>query len=319
MQEGIMGKILVTTRMNGLTIDRLKKAGHELVFCDAVTWEEKRDAARDCDAVACRGGAYPAAFFESLPKLKILALPSAGYDGVDLDSARANGVIVTNAGNGNARSVAEMAFLLMLGAAKKLSYNMEIARSGGSWRNKKQMTFTEISGKTIALLGYGNIARELDRMCKGFGMTVIAYHPRIREKQLPEGTLGCDDLYSAVQDADFVSSHIPARPANVHLLDADFFEHMKPGAVFLNTGRGSVVDESALIKALQSGHLGGAGLDVFEQEPTPADNPLLHMDNVVCMPHVGGETREAKIRVYDIAAENVLRVLAGEPPLFPVT
>jgi len=314
-----MAKILVTTRMQPQIRERLSAAGHVLVLCDAVSWEEKCAAAKDCEAVACRGGAYPAAFFEALPKLRILALPSAGYDQVDLESARAHHVIVTNAGSGNARSVAEMACLLMLGAAKKMTYNTAVVSAGGPWRNPKQPTFSEVSGKTIALLGYGNIAREMDHLCRGFDMKVIAYHPRISQKTLPEGTIPCDDLALAVKDADIVSCHIPARPENVHFLDASFFASMKPGALFINTGRGSVVDEAALIDALRCGHLGGAGLDVFEEEPTPATNPLLHMDNVVCMPHIGGETREAKERVYGIAAENVLRVLSGEAPLSPVT
>lgn len=313
-----MAKILVTTRMHESIRQKLIDAGYELAYCDATTWQEKMEAAQGCVAVACRGGAYPREFFEGLPELKILALPSAGYDGVDLEAASAHGVYVTNAGSGNAKSVAEMAMLLLLGAAKKAMYNINLMRDGNPWRGRKQPTFTEISGKTIALLGYGNIAREFDLMCKGFGMQVIAYHPRIQEKDLPEGTIACDNLEEALASADIVSSHIPARAENFHLLGAEAFAKMKEGAIFLNTGRGSVVDETALIAALESGHLAGAGLDVFEQEPTPADNPLLWMDNVFCMPHIGGETAEAKLRVYDVAAENVLKVLAGEDPISPV-
>ena len=313
-----MAKVLVTTRMAESIRQKIADAGYELEYCDATTWQEKLEAARDCVAVACRGGAYPGEFFEALPELKILALPSAGYDNVDLEAASQCGVYVTNAGNGNAKSVAEMAMLLLLGAAKHATYNANLMRDGNPWRGRKQPTFTEISGKTIALLGYGNIAREFDLMCKGFGMTVIAYHPRIHEKELPEGTIACADLEEALSRADIVSSHIPAKKENFHLLGAAEFAKMKEGAIFLNTGRGAVVDEQALIEALQSGHLAGAGLDVFEQEPTPADNPLLSMGNVFCMPHIGGETAEAKLRVYDMAAQNVLKVLAGEEPLSPV-
>lgn len=313
-----MAKVLVTTRMHESIRQKIIDAGYELEFCDATSWQEKLEAARGCVAVACRGGAYPKEFFESLPELKILALPSAGYDNVDTEAAAKLGIYVTNAADGNAKSVAEMAMLLLLGAAKRAMYNIGVMHDGNPWRGRKQPTFTEISGKTIALLGYGNIAREFDFMCKGFGMQVLAYHPRIHEKNLPEGTIACDDLQEALSRADIVSCHIPARKENFHFIGKEEFAKMKQGAIFVNTGRGTVVDEAALIEALQSGHLAGAGLDVFEQEPTPVDNPLLSMDNVFCMPHIGGETAEAKLRVYDIAAQNVLRVLAGEAPISPV-
>ena len=315
-----MANVLVTTRMSDSALSILKDAGHELFVCDAPGWEEKRDMVQKfgCEAVACRGGAFPKEFFETLPNLRILALPSAGYDGVDLQTAEKNGTVVTNAGDGNAKSVAELAFMLMLAAAKHLKTNMQIAASGNAWRAKKQQTFTEVSDKTVALLGYGNIARELGLMCRAFSMRVIAYHPHIEQKALPEGFVPCNDLFSAIRDADFVSCHIPARPENVHFLSDDAFAAMKPGAIFVNTGRGSVADTDALVRALESGHLAGAGLDVFEEEPLPADSPLLSLENVICTPHVGGETIEAKRRVYEIAAKNVARVLAGEAPISPV-
>ena len=315
-----MANVLVTTRMSDSALSILKDAGHELFVCDAPGWEEKRDMAQKfgCEAVACRGGAFPKEFFESLPALRILALPSAGYDGVDLQTAEKNGTVVTNAGDGNAKSVAELAFMLMLAAAKHLKTNMQIAASGSAWRAKKQQTFTEVSDKTVALLGYGNIARELGLMCRAFSMRVIAYHPHIEQKALPEGFVPCSDLLTAIKDADFVSCHIPARPETVHFLSDDAFAAMKPGAIFVNTGRGSVADTDALVRALESGHLAGAGLDVFEEEPLPADSPLLSLENVICTPHVGGETIEAKRRVYEIAAKNVARVLAGEAPISPV-
>ena len=313
-----MANVLITTRMSPASRARIEQAGHTLQYCDAPGWEEKCAAAKGCAAVACRGGAFPAAFFEALPDLQILALPSAGFDEVDLEAATAHGVWVTNAGDANAVSVAELALTLMLAVAKRLPYNLNVAKCERPWRGRKQPTFREISGATVALLGYGNIARALGTMCQGFGMRVIAYHPRIAEKILPPGVIGCDTLADALRDADFVSCHIPARPQNERFIDAAVFAMMKPGAVFINTGRGSVVDEQALIDALQCRHLSGAGLDVFAQEPTPKQNPLLFMDNCVCTPHIGGETAEAKARVYDVAAQNVVRVLAGQPPFSAV-
>jgi D-3-phosphoglycerate dehydrogenase len=313
-----MANVLITTRMHESSRARLLQAGHNLVYCDAPGWEEKCAAAKGCAAVACRGGAFPAAFFDALPDLRILALPSAGFDEVDLSAATRHGVWVTNAGDANAVSVAELALMLMLAAAKRLPYNLNVAKYKRPWRGRKQPTFREISGATVALLGYGNIARALGTMCQGFGMRVIAYHPRIAEKQLPPGVIGCDTLPEALREADFVSCHIPARAQNTHLINASVFAMMKPGAIFVNTGRGSVVDENALIDALQNGHLAGAGLDVFCEEPTRKDNPLLFMDNCVCTPHIGGETAQAKIRVYDVAAQNVIRVLSGQPPLSAV-
>ena len=294
----------------------LTDRGHEWVFCESRDMHEIMQAAKGCTGIVGRARQYTPAFFEALPELKILALPSAGYDQVDLAAASAHGVVVTNAAGGNAVSVAEQALLLMLMIARRVPEHTRVVHRQADWDTRPRGH--ELYGKTVSLIGYGGIAKELARMCMGIGMRVMAYHPRIAQREVQAGAIPCDDWSQAFSQADFVSLHLPYRPENDKLVGAGEFAMMKPSAYLINTGRGGVVDQQALIEALRQRRIAGAGLDVFTVEPIEPDNPLLTMDNCVCLPHSGGHTTEARARTLTMAVEQIARVLDGQQPTMQV-
>lgn len=311
-----MAKILGYQDIPQKAREQLTNKGHEWVFCESRDMHEVMRAAQGCAGIVGRARQYTPAFFEALPELKILALPSAGYDQVDLAAASAHGVIVTNATGGNAVSVAEQALLLMLMIARRVPEHTRVVHRQADWDSRPRGH--ELYGKTISLIGYGGIAKELARMCMGIGMRVMGYHPRIAEREVQPGVMACDDWAQAFAQADFVSLHLPYRPQNDKLVGAKEFAMMQSSAYLINTGRGGVVDQQALIDALHENRIAGAGLDVYSVEPIEPDNPLLTMDNCVCLPHSGGHTTEARARTLTMAVEQIARVLDGRRPTLQV-
>ncbi len=251
--------------------------------------------------------------------LKVVANMAVGYDNVDLAAADARGVVVTNTPGVLDETTADVAFVLLLAAARRLSESERTLRAGKwEWWGPKLFMGPDVWGKKLGIVGLGRIGRAVARRARGFGMDIL-YHNRSRKKDAEEEFearyLDLDDLLEA---ADFVTLHTPLTDETHHLIGARELEKMKPKAVLVNTSRGPVVDEAALADALAEGRIFAAGLDVYEDEPK-VHPKLLDLENVVLAPHIGSGSIETRDKMAVLAAENLAAVLRGEEPKTPVS
>jgi len=242
-------------------------------------------------------------------RLKIVSRHGVGYDAIDLASLNNRQIALAVVGDVNSVSVAEHAMMLLLATAKKALRADRSVRAGDwGWRNLLEAR--EIAGKRLLILGFGRIGQKLARMASGFDMEVRAYDPFLEQKGWPEGPVGLvSDLSIGLGWADAVSVNVPK--AADAIIGANELAAMKPSAILINTSRGGVIDETALIAALKSGALAGAGLDVFDDEPPKPDNPLLALDQVVLSPHIAGLTAECAERMAVSSVQNVLDFFLG--------
>src|SRR6266508_3277628 len=259
------------------------------------------------------------AFYRAAPKLRLLQLLSAGYDEVDLDAARRAKVPVCNNGGANAISVAEHAMMLMLTVSRRL-LSQHANVSGGRWRgNVPAPRMYELDDKTLGIIGLGTIGKKVARLARAFGMRV-QYYDIVRLTEDAGDALGVRFrlMGELLATFDIVTLHVPLNATTRHMVGAPELARMKPEAILINTSRGPVIDESALARALADNSLFGAGLDVFDQEPPPPDNPLFALPNVVLTSHFAGPTWDNQIARLRNAFDNVQRVHRGEPPLWVV-
>lgn len=242
-------------------------------------------------------------------RLKIVSRHGVGYDAVHLPSLNERGIALAVVGDVNSVSAAEHAMMLLLAAAKRTIRADRSVREGNwGWRNRLEAS--ELSGKGLLILGYGRIGRHLARLAAAFDMEVRAHDPLLDRQGWPQGPVASvSDLRSGLGWADAVSVHVPK--AERPVIGAGELAAMKPTAILVNTARGGVVDEGALVAALQEGGIAAAGIDVFDEEPPRADNPLLRLDNVVLTPHIAGLTAECGERMAISSVQNVLDFFAG--------
>jgi D-3-phosphoglycerate dehydrogenase len=267
----------------------------------------------DCAGIALSGTPYKQTEMDASPAMQVVARIGVGYDAVEVPALTARGVPLMTAGIANSTSVAEQAFHLMIALAKK-NAAMDRLVKGGKWNDRHNDRPMELSGKTVLIAGFGRIGTRSARRCLGFDMNVLIYDPYVDPAAI--AAAGCEpvaDLDAALPRADFVSVHCPKNPETVGLFNAARLALMKKGAFIVNTARGGIIDEPALHAALASGHLAGAGLDVFEEEPTPVNNALLALDNVIASPHMAGVTKEAVVAMAVATAKNILSVLDDDP------
>jgi len=250
--------------------------------------------------------------------LEVVANMAVGYDNIDVEAAGERGVVVTNTPGVLDETTADVAFMLLLAAARRLGEAERLLRAGRwEWWGPKQLRGQDVWGKTLGIVGMGRIGRAVARRARGFGME-ISYHNRSRDGEAEED-LGARyaELDALLETSDFVSVHTPLTPQTRHLIGAEQLERMKPTAVLVNTARGPVVDEGALADALAEGRIFAAGLDVYEEEPE-VHPKLLELENVVLAPHIGSASFETRDRMAVLAAENLRAVLRGEQPKTPV-
>lgn len=228
---------------------------------------------------------------------------------IDLDAAKCKGIIVTNVPGGNSESVAELTIALIFAVARQIVQSHLSVREG-KWQRFYGM---EIQGKTLGLLGFGRIGRAVARRAVGLGCTAIAYDPYPDCETAQKLGVEFTEFETVIRSADILSLHLPLVPKTTKILDFKRLSMMKPGSILINTSRGGVIDEAALAEVLKRGHLAGAGVDVYASEP-PADSPLIQLDNVVTLSHIGAYSLEALERVGMTAARSVAAVLTGEQP-----
>lgn len=251
--------------------------------------------------------------------LAVVANMAVGYDNIDVEAASERSVVVTNTPGVLDETTADVAFMLLLAAARRLGEGERLLRAGKwEWWGPKQLRGYDVWGKTLGIIGMGRIGRAVARRGKGFGMQ-IAYHNRSRDEEA-ERELGARylDLEELLGEADYVSIHTPLTPETRHLIGARELEMMKPASVLVNTSRGPVLDEVALAEALAERRIFAAGLDVYEEEPK-VHPKLLELENVVLAPHIGSASFETRDKMAVLAAENLAAVLRGEDPKTPVS
>jgi len=278
-------------------------------------WDERKELLADTEVLILGGLAMPYEELIQLPKLKMLQLMSAGYDQIDVPAVREQGIFVSNNSPQIARSVAEHALGLMLTVQHKFVPGVEGVRDG-SWRNPVRSGVYEIGGKTIGIIGLGNIGRLVATMVRGFDPAEVIYHDTAKipagvEAELGVRRVGFEELLST---SDIVTVHVPLFSETLGMMNSEAFALMKESAIFINTCRGPVQNEADLIDALNDGQIRAAGLDVFEVEPTPVDNPMLSMDNVVVTPHLAGSSEERVERALVFSYQNARRVMSGTEP-----
>ena len=277
------------------TIEReaLDPIDAEIVEVPAQSEEEFIAAtAHDADALIARGRRITRNIIEKLEKCVVIGLGSVGADTVDVDAATDHGIVVTNVPDVFIDEVADHTIMMFLAAHRRVLLMHQMTKEG-RWSEGRphHADIPRLWGQTIGLISFGNVAKAVARRCHAFGLRVIAYDPYVGELEMTVANVEpVTSLSELLERSDFVSMHAPLNAQTTHMLSDDHFARMKTSALFINNGRGPTVDEAALIRALQSGAIAGAALDVFEKEPVPTDNPLLQMDNVICTPHIASAT-----------------------------
>jgi D-3-phosphoglycerate dehydrogenase len=249
----------------------------------------------------------------SCKRLRVLGRHGVGLDNVDLPAATRLGIPVVHAPGSNSDAVAEHAIMLMLAAAKKTIQIDRMTRKG-EWSEGRAQGIFELRGKTLGIIGVGNIGRRVAGIAGAFGMRVLGCDPYVAPEELRARGAAPVGLDALLAQSDVITVHTPHTTETHHIINAGAVAKMKPGVVFVNTSRGKTQDERALFEGLTRGKIRAAGLDVWEEEPTPVDNPLLNLDNVVCTSHLAGVSGEANRNIAMQVAGEMLRVLRGEKP-----
>jgi phosphoglycerate dehydrogenase-like enzyme len=273
------------------------------------------------DAVCLVGfgdGTMDDAFYKSAPNLRLVQLLSAGYDRCDIEAARRAGVPICNNGGANSTAVSEHALLLMLAVSRRIVWQHTNV-AAGRWRgnNVGEVKLYELKNRTLGIVGLGMIGKKTARLANAFGMTVQYYDiTRLTEDQADDLGVRFALFEELLRTSDIVSLHVPLSKQTRHMMGAAQFRAMKPTAYLINTCRGPVVDEPALVEALANGTIAGAGLDVFDQEPPPPSNPLFALPNVVLTAHLAGPTLDNQYTRFRNAFDNCQRVVRGDKPLW---
>jgi D-3-phosphoglycerate dehydrogenase/(S)-sulfolactate dehydrogenase len=301
-------RVLVSDDLSPEAVRILSDAGLEVDVKVGLPAAELEAIVGGYDALAVRSATkVTAKLLEKAARLRVIGRAGVGVDNVDLDAATRRGVVVMNTPGGSSVTVAELALAMILSLYRHVP-SATASVKAGKWE-KKRFQGREIAGKTLGVVGIGNIGSVLVDRARAMKMRVVAYDPFITPEAAAKMGAALVDLDTLWREADVVSLHVPLSEQTRHLVRAETLARMKKGAILVNCARGGIVDERALAESLAAGHLGGAALDVFEKEPPPADHPLFALDNLVCTPHIGASTEEAQSAVAVAIAEQLVAYL----------
>lgn len=291
--------------------------GHLVTLPDGTPEEVLARELADADLLLMCYAPITARVIAGAARLKAIVKYGVGIDAIDIDAARAHGVPVVNVPAYAEETVAEGAFMLLMALAKRVKpLQRQMEREGWAWPEARWLAH-DLAGRTLGLVGLGRIGRSMARMASAFRMTTLAYNPGLAPHDVPAGVILCDTLAEMLPRCDAVSIHCTLNPGSRHLMGAAQFAAMKPGAWLVNVSRGEICDEAALVEALRSGQLGGAGLDVYGREPLALSghplSALFGMDNVLLWPHLTFYTHEAMQRLEQETLARCLEALRGEP------
>lgn len=310
--------LLITETMprDGMALFRARDDVDAIQFPNAIAQDDFNDLLRrhaPVHAVALGPTRFGAPEIGAAAGIRVVARMGVGFDAIDVPALTAAGVPLMTTGIANSPSVAEEALFMMLALAKRGAELDRLVKQG-RWGDRLATIPFDLYGRTVVIVGFGRIGSRTARRCLAMEMKVVVFDPYKSAAEIEAA--GCrfaPELDPALGDADFVTIHCPKTPETLQLFDAERLGRLKPSACLINTARGGIVDEAALYDALVGGRLAGAGLDVFDREPPPADNPLFGLDTVIAAPHLAGVTREALDRMGEQTARNILSVLDGAP------
>jgi glyoxylate reductase len=317
-----MAKVFITRKIPEKGLKRMEESLDVTVWKDDIppTKDEIVSEAHECDGlVTLLSDQIDEDLIDSLPRLKVLAQYAVGYDNINLPAATRRGIMVTNTPGVLTETTADLTWALILAASRRIVESDRYVREGEwtvAW-GPELLLGEDVNGRTLGVVGLGRIGSAVASRAKGFNMDVI-YHTRSQskrtseaEKELGAKRVGLDEL---LRESDIITMHVPLTNETHHMIGADEFKKMKRSAVFVNTSRGSVVDEEALYQSLKSNLIFAAGLDVFEEEPISTDSPLLRLSNVVLAPHTGSASTRTRTVMAEMCAENLVAGLSGGRP-----
>ena len=302
-----------TLNPGDLSWEELKSLGPCEIY-DRTKPSELAQRAAEREIILTNKTVLEGALIETLPRLKYIGVTATGTNIVDVAVAGRRGILVSNVPDYGTASVAQTTFALLLELTQQVGHHAESVRLG-RWSKSPDFCYwdrplIELSGLTIGIVGFGRIGQAVATLANAFGMSVLVYSPRPRSIPIFARQVGLEELF---RQSDVVSLHCPLTPETRGLVNADRLSWMKPSAFLLNTSRGALVDETALARALDSGRIAGAGLDVLSSEPPAPDNPLIRAKNCFVTPHYAWATRAARQRLMNVAVDNVRAFLAGHP------
>ena len=311
-------RVIVTEYIDAAGLEILGRY-YDLVYLPDSPKTKLEEVVGGAHAIGTRLAPITAEIIAAAPTLKVIAKHGVGYDNIDVAAATARRIAVVTTPKANAVSVAEHILSLMLCLANRICLANADLRAG-RFKRREDYTGVELKGKILGVMGLGRIGSEMARKCRsGFGMNVVAYDPLLTAETFElTGYKRADTVGQLLEEADFVVLCLPLTTETTSIIGAKELTWMKPSAFLVNTSRGGLIDEAALYTALSEGRVAGAAMDVFVKEPVPAGHPLLSLDNFIATPHVAGSTREAMRRMATDLAEEIVRVLTGERPLYPV-
>jgi D-3-phosphoglycerate dehydrogenase len=299
-------------------IQVLKSIDAEVVIANCMTEADVVEVCKDADGIMCNLAPMSAAVIEKLEKCKIISRYGVGYDNVDVQACTKKGIWLANVTDYCMEEVSDQALALLMACIRKVARRDAQVRAG-MWNIGKKDPIHRIAGKVFGFVGFGGIARCLYRKIKGFEFSkVLVYDPYIDAEKI--AAMGCEkvDWDTLFKNSDYISIHIPLNDQTRGCVNKDTFAMMKPTSIIVNTSRGPIIDEAAIIDALTTGRINSAGLDVHRVEPINLDNPLLKLENCVLTDHVGWYSEEASSELKTKVAQNVKDVLLGGKPKYPV-
>ena len=289
----------------------------QIRMAKSVAAEDILAVARHADAILVTYAKLPGELLRQLTRCKAIGRFGLGVDNIDIKAAAELSIVVTYVPDYCMQEVSDHALALLLALARKIPLSNKLVQAG-RWEMPAVVPLRRLAGQVLGLIGFGNIARALVPRAKAFGLTVIAHDPYASKDLFTAAAVESVSFEALLARSDFISVHAPLTSTTRGLLNAAAFAQMKKGAMIVNTARGPLIDERALIAALDSGHVGGAALDVAAIEPLAKDSPLLGRDNLILTPHTAFYSVEALEELQTKCAADVARVLSGEPPVYPV-
>ncbi|WP_424475241.1 hydroxyacid dehydrogenase [Oceanobacillus kimchii] len=315
-------RVLVPQKIAQEGIRLLEENGASMVVPPSYDEATLVNYVRDVDAIIARTEIYSHRVLENANRLKIIARHGIGVDNIDVKAATKYGIKVTNTPSANINAVAELVLTFMLASTRHL-LPIDDAVRNGNFDIRNRLFGYELNGKTLGIIGFGNIGRLIAEKCRlGLGMNIVVFDPYVTAEDVELYAKLTESLEDLLRISDVVTLHVPYVSTTHHLLHKGSFQMMKKDAILINAARGGVVDEKALVEALMNGEIRGACVDVFEEEPPRAENPLFKLENVIVTPHLGAQTHEAFKKMAIDAANEIISVKKGEVPehlIHPVT
>jgi glyoxylate reductase len=311
-------RVYVTRQLPGDALDRLRERAQVEVWPKELppSRDELARALTTAEGLLCLlTDSIDASLLEGAPHLRAVSTMAVGYDHIDVEACTRRGIVVTNTPGVLTEATADLAFALLLAAARRLSEGERAVREGRwtAW-HPSFLLGRDVHGATLGIVGLGQIGMAVARRARGFDMRVLYFSRTRRPEAEAELAIEYRSFESLLEESDFVSVHVPLTAQTRHMFNDDAFQRMKPSAIFVNTARGAVVDEAALQRALESGRIGGAAIDVTEAEPISKNDPLLRLPNLLVTPHIGSASIAARGNMAAMAVDNLLAALEGRRP-----